>query len=80
MGTYHGVHVLSPVDDTLHQHRLRAIILEELLHLRRKLLGRVTTNSVYVHRTGKIDEVRVDHTRVGVPTVVEQVYKSAYEY
>ena len=73
MGTYHGVHVLGPVDDTLHQHRLRTIVLEELLHLRRQILGMLTANCVDTHGSRQRDEVGVRHTRVRVPRVIEQV-------
>ena len=74
MGTYHGVHVLGTVDDTLHQHRLRTIILKELLHLRRQVLNAVTSNGVDVHRLRQRNEVRVVHTRVRVALIIEEVF------
>ena len=73
LGTYHGVDVLGPVDDTLHQHRLRAIILEELLHLRRQLGVIRAADRVNTHRLREQAEVRVRHAGMRVTVLVEEV-------
>ena len=65
--------MLGSVDDTLHQHRLRAIILEELLHLGWEVLRTVTADCVDAHRLRQRDEVGIMHPRVRVPSVVEQI-------
>ena len=65
--------MLVGLNQALHEDRLRVIVLEELLHLRRQIFGALTANSVDTHGSRQRDEVGVRHTRVRVPRVIEQV-------
>jgi hypothetical protein len=72
-GGHHREHVLVALDEALHEDRPRAVVLEELLHLRRKLLRVAAAERLDAHRLGELDEVRVVHRCVRVTSVVEQI-------
>ena len=65
--------MLVSLNQALHEDRLRVIVLEEFLHLRRQIFGTLTANGVDTHGSRQRDEVGVRHTRVRVPRVVEEV-------
>jgi len=71
--THHGEYMFLLIHQTLHQHRSCAVILQELLHLRGKLVGIMASDGMYTHRPGEEDEVRVRHPCVRVAGVVEKV-------
>ena len=71
--SYHREHVLSLVNNDIQKHRSRAIILQELLHLRREVLRTVTADSMDTHRLREGNEIRVNHPRVGIPCIVEEI-------
>lgn len=73
--TCHREYVLR-LDETFEKYRFRVIVLEELLHLRWEFVGAVAPDSVYTHRLGESDEVRVSHLGMRVPCVIEQIYVS----
>ncbi len=74
-GGYHREDVLLGRDDALEQHGLVVGVLKELLHLGRKVLCSLTSDSVYAHGLSELDEVRVHHASMGVSLVVEEIYK-----
>jgi hypothetical protein len=72
-GGHHGEDMLVSLDEALHDDGLGAVVLEELLHLRREFLAVVAAEALDAHRLGELDEVRVRHPGVRVPGVVEEV-------
>jgi hypothetical protein len=73
--TDHWEYMLVLLHQTLHQHRPRTVVLEELLHLRWQLFCCMAPDGVNTHRASQEDKVRVDHPRVRVPLVVEKIYR-----
>ena len=65
--------MLVSLNQALHEDGLRVVVFEELLHLRRQILGALTANGVDTHGSRQGDEVGVRHARVRVPRVVEEV-------
>jgi len=66
--------MLVLLHQTLHQHRPRTVVLEELLHLRWQLFCCMAPDGVHTHRASQKDKVRVNHLRVRVPLVVEKIW------
>ena len=56
--------MLVRLNQTFHQHGLVSPILQELLHLRGKLLGSLTPDGVYTHCFREEDKVGICHLRV----------------
>jgi hypothetical protein len=70
---YHRENMLVRLNQTLHQYGLISTILQELLHLRRKLFQRLTPYGVDAHSLSEEDKVWVLHGCVRVPGVIEEV-------
>lgn len=65
--------MLIRLNQTFHQHGLISPILQELLHLGRKLFQRLTPDGMNAHGLSEEGKVWVRHLRVGVPGVIEEV-------
>jgi len=65
--------MLVRLNQTLHQYGLISPILQELLHLGRKLFHRLTPDGVDAHGLSEEDKVWIRHGRVGVSGIIEEI-------
>ena len=65
--------MLILLHNTLHHHRLRVVILQELLHLGRELFGAVTPDRMDAHSLCEQHKVGIGHLSVRVSLLVEQI-------
>ena len=65
--------MLFRLNQTLHEHRFITPILQELLHLLRELLERLTSDRMHAHSLSEENEIRIRHLGVRVSSVVEEI-------
>jgi hypothetical protein len=65
--------MLVLLHQALHQHRARAVVLEELLHLGGQLFRGMAPDPVHAHGLREEDEIGVHHLRVRIALVIEEI-------
>ena len=70
---YHRKHMLVPLNQTLHQHGFRSVILQKLFHLFAEFAGIAASDCVDTHRLCKTDKIGICHSGVGIAGVVKEI-------